>query len=211
MTARKSDGVLSLIGDGVLTDDRHRVATHWGGAAIVAGSIMLALAIVLVSLEPVQRQAFSPTVAALFLTSSALLLLGLPSMYAIQAGSGGSLALVAHVLLETGLLLLVVLSAAPLLYPSFDQPPGESPTAFLLGIALTLGLLLSGAAMLRAAVLPRGSGVLVIGAMVGFFFGFFVSENLPAEIGQLGNAVLAILLGAGFGSAGWAMWTGRLR
>lgn len=60
-------------------DDRHRVATHWGGAAIVAGSIMLALAIVLVSLQPVQRHAFSPPVAALFLTSSAFLLLGLPA------------------------------------------------------------------------------------------------------------------------------------
>jgi hypothetical protein len=65
---------------------------------------------------------------------------------------------------------------------------------FLLGIALTLGLLLTGIATIRAGIFPRGAGILLLAAMAGFFFVFFVAEFLPPMAGQLGSAIFGALL-----------------
>ncbi|MCL4562998.1 MAG: hypothetical protein M1281_20590 [Chloroflexi bacterium] len=60
--------------------------------------------------------------------------------------------------------------APALLYPSLDQAPGENLAAFLPGIALTLGLLLTGIATILAGVYPRWAGILLLAATAGFFF-----------------------------------------
>jgi hypothetical protein len=181
-------------------------AIHWSGPVLVGGAVAFGLAIVLISTRPVIGATLSPDVAALGLLSAALLLLSLPAMFAVQADAAGILGLVGHTLLLTGLLLLVLVAAAPLLHPSGNAPIGEHPVVFVLGIALTLGLLLTGIATLQADVFPRPAALLILGAMAGFFFVFFVAEFLPPAAGQIGSAVFGVLVAAGFAWIGVARW-----
>ncbi len=170
---------------------------HWAGLILAGGAVALGVALVLVSTRPVIEATLSPGVAALVLLASALLLLALPAVYAVQAQASGTLGLVGHVLLEIGLLLPVLVSATPLLHPEQNGPVGEHPLVFGLGIALALGLLLTAIATYQADVLPRSAAVAVLGAMVGFFFVFFVAEFLPPTAGQVGTAVFGVLLAVG--------------
>jgi hypothetical protein len=181
-------------------------AIHWGGPVLVGGAIAFGLAVVLISSRPVIGAVLRSDVAAILLVAAALLLVSLPAMYAVQADAAGVLGLVGHALLMTGLLLLVVLAATPLLHPSVNAPTGEHPLVFGLGIALTLGLLLTGIATFQADVFPRPAAILLLGAMAGFFFVFFVAEFLPPAAGQIGSAVFGVLLALGFAWIGAALW-----
>ena len=181
-------------------------AIHLGGAVLVAGSLLFGLTLLLTASRPVIAATLSPEVASLLLGAAALLLLSLPAMYAVQAEAAGALGLVAHVLLTVGLLLLVLVSATPLLQPSVNGPIGEHPIVFFLGIALTLGLLLTGIATFQADVFPRPAALLLLGAMAGFLFVFFVAEFLPPVAGQLGTATFGVLLALGFAWIGVALW-----
>ena len=181
-------------------------AIHWSGPLLVGGALALGLAVILISSRPVIGTAISTDVATLLLVSAALLILSLPAMYAVQADAAGVLGLVGHALLATGLLLLVVLAATPLLHPSLNAPTGEHPLVFVLGIALTLGLLLTSIATFQADVFPRPAALLLLGAMAGFFFTFFVAEFLPPAAGQIGTAVFGVLLALGFAWIGVALW-----
>jgi hypothetical protein len=131
-------------------------------------------------------------------------------MYTRQAATAGWLGLTGHALLQTGILLLVVLAATPLLYPSFNPAPGENIVLFLLGIALTFGLLLTGIATIRADVFPRAAGILLLSATAGFFFVFFVAEFLPPFAGQMGSAIFGALLALALAWIGISLWIGRL-
>ncbi|HET7704225.1 MAG TPA: hypothetical protein VFK35_12570 [Candidatus Limnocylindrales bacterium] len=172
----------------------------------MSGALALGLAISLISLRPVVNQPFSPAVAALLFGSAVLLLLALPGMYAAQADATGTLGLVGHALLMTGLLLPVVIAATPLLHPSIMKASGENAVVFGLGIALTLGLLLTAIATLQADVFPRAAAVLLLAATAGFFFVFFIAEFLPPAAGQVGSASFGILLAAGLAWIGLALW-----
>jgi len=181
-------------------------AIHWSGPVLVGGAVVFGLTVILIASRPVIATTINPDVAALGLVSAALLLLSLPAMYVVQADAAGVLGLVAHALLSTGLLLLVVVAATPLLHPSLDAPIGEHPLVFVLGIALTLGLLLTGIATFQAGVFPRPAAALLLGAMAGFFFVFFVAEFLPPTAGQVGAAVFGPLLALGLSWIGVALW-----
>ncbi|HEY6569013.1 MAG TPA: hypothetical protein VIZ22_01915 [Candidatus Limnocylindrales bacterium] len=181
-------------------------AIHWSGLLLVAGAVVLAVAIVVVSSRPVVGQALSPGSAALLLVAAALLLLALPAMYAVQADKVGVVGLAAYVLLATGLLLPVLVAATPLLYPSLNAPTVEHPLVFVLGIALTLGLLLTGIVTLQADVYPRPAALLLLGATAGFFFVFFVAEFLPPVAGQAGSAAFGVMLALGFAWIGVVLW-----
>jgi hypothetical protein len=176
------------------------------GLALVAGAATLGLAILRISMRPVVGQAFGSDVAALLLVSAAFLLLGAPAVYAVQAPATGTWGLVAHALLSAGLLLPILVAATPLLYPSMGVSTIEHPIVFGLGIALTLGLLLTGVVTFQADVLPRAAAVMVLGAMAGFAFVFFVAEFLPPLAGQVGTAMFGVLLALGFGWLGVAVW-----
>jgi hypothetical protein len=107
-------------------------------------------------------------------------------------------------------LLLIVLAAPSLLYPSLKLSSGENLVVFLLGIALTAGLLLTGIATIRAGIFPRAAGILLLVAMAGFFFDFFIAEFLPSIAGQVGSALFGILLALSLGWIGAALWIGKL-
>lgn len=181
-------------------------AIQWSGPVLVCGALALALAIGLISLRPVVNQPFSPGVAALMLGSAVLLLLALPGMYAAQADATGGVGLVGHALLMVGLLLPVAVAATPLLHPSVKEATGENAVIFALGIALTLGLLLTAVATFQAGVFPRPAAALLLAATAGFFFVFFVAEFLPAAAGQIGSACFGILLAVGLAWIGMALW-----
>jgi len=186
------------------------IAFRWSGILLILGAALLGIAIVIISLKPVVNQIFSPGVSLLLLLSSILLLLSLPAMYARQADAAGWLGLAGHALLQTGVLLLVVIAATPILYPSFKTASGENLVLFLLGIALTLGLLLTGIATIRAGIFPRGAGILLLAAMAGFFFDFFVAEFLPPLAGQLGSSIFGIILALAFVWIGATLWIGKM-
>ena len=176
-----------------MTDTALRVS----GLPMMAGAVLLGAAIIGISIKPVVNQSFSPLVSTLLMIASVLLLVSLPGLYARQATAAGWLGLAGYVLLQVGMVLVVVIAATPLLYPSLKQPAGESPLLFVLGIALTLGLLLTGVATIQAQVFPRWAGNLILAAMAGFFFVFFVAEFLPPITGQVGSAVFGTLLALG--------------
>jgi hypothetical protein len=129
-------------------------------------------------------------------------------MYAVQAEAAGALGLAGHALLTTGLLLLVVVAAPPLIHSTTDLPTVEHPIVFALGIALTLGLLLTGIATFQADVFPRPAAGLLLAATAGFFFVFFVAEFLPAAAGQIGTALFGVLLAVGLAWIGVDLWQG---
>jgi hypothetical protein len=186
------------------------IAYRWSGTLLVVGAALLGVAIVIVSLKPVMDQPLSPGASLLMLLSALCLLLSLPAMYFRQADAAGWLGLAGFMLLQAGILILVVLAATPILYPSLKNPAGENLVVFLLGIVFTLGLLLTGLASLRAGVFPRGAGILLLAAMAGFFFDFFVAEFLPPVTGQVGSAIFGILLALSLAWYGVSLWTGNL-
>jgi hypothetical protein len=190
----------------VLGEDAVNAAIHWAGPVLIIGAVAFGLTIVLISRRPVIGMSMGQGVAPLALCSAALLLLSLPAVYAAQAEPAGAIGLVGHALLSIGLLLVVVVASTPILHPTINVPSGEHPLLFALGIALTVGLLLTGIATFQADVFPRPVAALVLAATAGFFFVFFVAEFLPPVAGQLGSALFGVLLAIGFAWMGMALW-----
>ena len=186
------------------------IAFRWSGILLVVGAALLGAAVAIISLKPVINQPLSPGVSLLMLLSSIFLLLSLPAMYARQADAAGWLGLMGYALLQTGMLLPVVLAATPILYPSLKTASGENMVVFLLGIALTLGLLLTGIATIRADVFPRWAGILLLVATAGFFFVFFIAEFLPPVTGQMGSVIFSFLLALALAGIGISLWIGKL-
>jgi hypothetical protein len=185
------------------------IAVRLGGVILIVGAALLGIAIVMVSFAPVINQPVPPRVSLLFLLSALLLLLSLPAMYARQAHAAGWLGLIGYGLLQSGILLLVLVAAPALLFPSLKLAPGENLAVFLLGIALTSGLLLTGIATVLAGVYPRWAGILLLAATAGFFFVFFVAEFLPPMAGQIGAAFFGVLLALALAWIGVALWMSK--
>ncbi len=181
-------------------------AIHWSGLVLVGGALLLGLTVLLIASRPVVAATTPRVVASRGRGAAALLVLSLPAFYAGHADATGVLGLVAHALLSVGLLLNVLVAATPLLHPSANGPIGEHPVVFVLGIALTLGLLLTGIATFQAGVFPRPAAALILGAVAGFFFVFFVAEFLPPLPGQIGTAIFGVLLALGFAWIGVELW-----
>jgi len=170
------------------------------------------VALLLVALRPLDAGSVTPTVALLLVIATTFLLQSLPAIHAAQAEESGYAGLAGYVLLVPGLLLLVLVSATPILYPSAHLVPSDHPLLFILALALTAGLLLTALGMWRAAVLPRPAAALLLAGTVGFFFSFFIAETVTAPIAnQLATAACGLALGAGFAWAGIGVWrlTGR--
>jgi len=185
-------------------------AIQWAGAVLLIGGVSLGLTIVLIARQPVVGVSMGQAIAPVALSSAALLLLALPAVYAVQADAVGTIGLVGHALLSTGLLLVVVVASTPILHPTINAPSGEHPLLFALGIALAVGLLLTAIATFQAGVFPRPAAALLLAATAGFFFVFFVAEFLPPLAGQLGSAIFGLLLAIGFAWMGIALWLQQL-
>jgi hypothetical protein len=184
------------------------IAMRLSGLALVAAALVLGAMAVLGSLGR-PGPFYSPLVSLLALVGALLLLLALPGMYARQAEAAGWLGLVGYVGLSVGNVLFIGFAAGPLFNPSLTGLNSEiSVAAFVLGLALLLGLVLTAAATLRAAVYPRWAGILLLAAFVGSLLGFFVAWALP----PLGAALIDVTAGATLALAlawiGVALWRG---
>jgi len=185
-------------------------ALRYSGLVLVAGAVLLVLAIIWIALKPLSAQILSPGVSVLMLLAVLLLMLSLPGVYIKQAEAAGWLGLAGHILLQAGLLIFVVLATPALTFPGIKVPLSESATVFLLGIALFLGLLGTGIASLQAKVFPRWQAILLLAATAGFFFSFFIAEFLPPVFGQVGSALMGILLAASFAGMGLFIYDPQL-
>jgi len=185
-------------------------AIQWSGPLLVLGALLLGLGTVAAAMRPTVQSMLSPEVATILMLAAAFLVPSIPGMYAAQADAAGAVGLAGYALLQVGLLLIVVVSAAPLLYPTVTGPFANHPLTGGLGIALFLGLLLTSIATLQAGVYPRPAALLLVAGTAGFFFGFFVSEFLPPGPAQVANAVLGVLAPAGLAWCGTALWIGAL-
>jgi hypothetical protein len=188
-----------------------KIAIRWSGLLLIVGAVLLLTALTIVSSTPQISQQLPPRANALLFYSSILLLLSLPAMYAPQADAAGWLGLIGHALLQTGVLLFVVVSAPPLLYSSFDLPFENSLTAFMLGVALTFGLLLTTIATFRAGVYPRWASILLLIGTAGMFFSFFIAEWLPRIAGQVVGVITNIPLGLALAWIGFSMWNSPIK
>ena len=163
------------------------------------------------------------------LASVTLIHLGLIGLYARQVEKAGWLGLVGFVLAFVGgafastiqyvtsTVIPLIAAQAPELFDQAMTPPPFAPPLFLLGFIL--GHILFGLATVRAGVLPRWSGFLVIIGTVIFFLGelLFLGQEIAAPAVQqffdiirrlrtvviLGDAAF----GLGLAWMGYALWS----
>ena len=146
-----------------------------------------------------------------------LLLLGLPGLYAAQSERAGRFGLVSFLWLFFGTLFLgvsgisgfiapVLAAQAPAMLDAINAYPSVVALNWLWIVGFFLGSILFGIATLRARVLPRQAGILmIIGSplqLVGGVLSQFVFEPLFIVV-ILG----ALALGLGLAWAGYSLWS----
>jgi hypothetical protein len=129
----------------------------------------------------------------IFCIATIAMLAGLAGFQALQAASYGWLGVIGFYAAFIGTALMLISTAATII-------AGREVLNFLfvLGFLGTLGLVLLGVATLRARVLPRWCGVLLIVAVLG----------IPVYF-ALGNYGSAILYGLVWLGLGYALWLDR--
>jgi hypothetical protein len=144
-----------------------------------------------------------------------LLHLGLVGLYARQAEQTGRLGLVGFVLAFMGTALVgsilvfastilpLIAAEAQAIFDRAARPPDFLLPVFILGFGL--GWILLGVATMRAGMLPRWSGLLLI---IGVTL-FMISEAAPFEATLAHTLVTAgdILFGLGLMWIGYALWS----
>lgn len=188
---------------------------RWSGmASILAGVLYTVGTLIHPAGEDVAAIASSTWVPAHALSAAAALfmLLGLVGLYARQVEKTGWLGLLGFVLAFIGSAILgseqfqaatlmpIIASKAPTLI----EESSTSSSALIFGLVLllsfVLGFLLFGIAVMRAGVLPRWSGlVLIIGLLLSF----------GGAISQVIGIIAAVVFGAGLAWMGYALWTSK--
>lgn len=196
--------------------------SRWSGIACILAGLLIALATLVhpsretpeIILEQELR-----LVAAHWLTTffCGFLLLGLPGLYGAQSERVGRLGLVSFLMLFFGTLFLavsnnygfiapVLAAQAPTMLDAINAYPSVATLNGLFIVGFFLGFIFFGIATLRARVLPRQTGILmIIGSplnMVGAVLGLLVFEALWI-IAILG----ALALGLGLAWAGYSLWS----
>jgi hypothetical protein len=163
-------------------------ATRWGGGltSVAAGVLLLLGHIVNLGGDP---ECGTVLGEVLVLSAHALLVFALVSLWAVQAEPSGSLGAAGMVLSVLGTVLNCAAVLAEIAGASgADVDPvvgqGVSGTITLLGgLAFLIGLILFGVATMRAGVLPRWAGPLLILGDVVFAVGTFAgSAALVVEV-----------------------------
>jgi len=194
--------------------------TRWSGLALMLAGVFIAIPTLFhpsdADPRAFQSAAWVP-VHALLIVGAIISLFGLIGLYRVQAERTGALGLAGFVFSVFGTALVVaalvvdafvlpVLAADPagraLLDPAGPLFGGALGLVFLLmAVTFALGSMMLGFATARAGVLPRWSGALILvgGPLLGF------TPPLPTSAGMAG----ALLLGAGYLWAGYAIWAGQ--
>lgn len=205
---------------------------RWSGLSAILGGVLFALAAILhpngEDLSAVLMLTWVPA-HLLGLTSVMFLHLGLVGLYARQVEKAGWLGLIGFVLAFIGgtfaaaiqyltsTTIPLVAAQAPALFDQAMTPPVFAPPLFVLGFVL--GHVLFGLASVRAGILPRWSGILVMVGIVIFFVGelSFLGQRLAVPALQqvfetIRDLRIVVLFGDaafGFGFAwmGYAVWS----
>ena len=196
--------------------------SRWSGIACILAGLLIVLTTVVhpsrETLEIILEQELR-LVAAHWLTtfSCGFLLLGLPGLYAAQSERAGRFGLVSFLILFFGTLFTavshsysffapVLAAQAPAMLDAINAYPPVVALNGLLAVGFFLGFIFFGIATLRARVLPRQTGILmIIGSplqLVGGVLSQFVFEPLFIVV-ILG----ALALGLGLAWAGYSLWS----
>jgi hypothetical protein len=204
---------------------------RWSGLIAMLGGILFPVAAVIhPNGEDLAAVSMSNWVPAHLLgfVSVTLIHLSLVGLYAHQVERAGWLGLIGFVLAFVGSAFAMVIqyvtstvipliaAQAPALFDQAMTPPGFAPPLFVLGFIL--GHFLFGLATIRAGMLPRWSGFLVVIGILLFFLGevSFLGQGLPtpafqqifALIRKLHGIVLLgdLAFGLGLASMGYSLW-----
>ena len=198
--------------------------SRWSGIACILAGLLIALATLVhpsretpeIILEQELRLVAGHWLFTFF---CGFLLLGLPGLYAAQSESAGRLGLVSFLMLFFGTLFFavsnnhgfiapVLAAQAPAMLDAINAYPPVIALNGLLAVGFFLGFIFFGIATLRARVLPRQTGILmIIGSplnIVGAVLGLLVSEALWI-VAILG----ALVLGLGLVWAGYWLWSSK--
>src|SRR5215216_4257404 len=204
---------------------------RWSGLLAVLGGILFPVAAIIhpngEDLAAVNMPNWVPA-HLLGFVSVTLMHLSLIGLYARQVKQAGWLGLVGFVLAFVGSAFAMVIqyvtstvipliaAQAPALFDQAMTPPPFAPPLFVLGFIL--GHVLFGVATIRAAVLPRWSGVLVISGILLVFLGevSFLGQGLSAPALQQVFALIRKLhvivllgdlaFGLGLAWMGYSLW-----
>ena len=204
---------------------------RWSGLIAILGGILFPVAAIIhpngEDLAAVNMPNWVPAHLLGFI-SVMLMHLSLVGLYARQVEQAGWLGLIGFVLAFLGGAFAIVIqyvtstaipliaAQAPALFDQAMTPPSFAPPLFVLGFIL--GHVLFGVATIRAGVLPRGSGILVVVGILLFFLGelAFLGQRLPAPalqqffdlIRRLHVLVLLgdIAFGLGLAWMGYSLW-----
>jgi hypothetical protein len=184
-------------------------AIRWGGGltSVAAGILLLLGHLVNLGGEPEYGTVLGGT---LVLSAHALLVFALVSLWAVQAEPSGPLGAAGMVLSVLGTTLNCAAVLAEIAGASGADAEaviseGASGTITLLGgLAFLIGLILFGVATMRAGVLPRWAGLLLILGDVVFAAGTFAgSASLIVEVlGALITCAAFVWLGLALLSSG---------
>ena len=198
--------------------------SRWSGIACILAGLLIALATLVhpsretpeIILEQELRLVAAHWLYTFF---CGFLLLGLPGLYAAQSERAGRLGLVSFLMVFFGTLFFavsnnygfiapVLAAQAPAMLDAINAYPPVAALNGLLIVGFFLGFIFFGIATLRACVLPRQAGILmVVGSplnMVGAVLGLLVSEALWI-VAILG----ALVLGLGLAWAGYWLWSSK--
>ena len=171
------------------------LAARWGGLAGVVTGVVFILAGILILLTASQRGSFGSftdyLIEVILIAAFAGTLVAIAGLHALQRGHYGRSGAAGSVMTFIGYALVVVVTAASIL------AGGEAlhDVRLVGGLTVLVGSILLGAMTLRARVLPRWRGVLLI---VGFPLGDILDE-LVASGGE------AVTLGILWGLVGYAL------
>lgn len=208
-----------------------RSLIRWSGLIAMLGGILFSVAAFIhpngEDLAAVSMPNWVPAHLLAFVSVS-LMHLSLIGLYARQVEQAGWLGLVGFLLAFVGGAFAIVIqyvtstvipliaTQAPALFGQAMTPPSFAPPLFVLGFIL--GHVLFGFATIRAGVLPRGSGVLVVVGILLFFLGevSFLGQGVStpavqqffALIRKLHAIVLLgdIAFGLGLAWMGYSLW-----
>lgn len=172
---------------------------RWSGVVAILGGVLFPVAAIIHPVEKdlatVRMPAWVP-VHLVGWVSVSLIHLGLIGLYARQVKEAGWLGLIGFVLAflgsgfaatiqyETSTVIPLIGEQAPALFDQATTPPFFAPPFIVLGFVL--GHILFGLATMRAAVLPRWSGLMVSVGIALFFVGevAFLGQRLEAPLPQ---------------------------
>jgi len=192
---------------------------RWSGLMSLLAGVLHVLAAILHPVGEDLAAVISPNwvlAHLLYWASVILLLFGLVGLYARQAEKTGRLGLIGFVLAFIGTAVAevflfyaattmpLIATTAPDLFNQLTAPPAFALPLF--GLTFGLGFILFGVATMRAGVLPRWSGLLLI---IGILFS--MAEGSPIDRALLHAIVTTghVLLGLGLAWMGYVLWSKR--